>query len=83
MLKQYKLEKWTIVSENLKESGLCRVIRTGYWPIRWQESRSVSVAYNNILLLTAWEVSAGIYCRQPFPYLTDRMEVNAEKARGG
>ena len=82
VLKQYKLEKWTIVSKNLKESGLCRVIRTGYWPIRWQESRSVSVAINNILLLTEWEVSAGIYCPQPFPYLTDRREVNAEKAKG-
>ena len=43
MPEQRKLEKWTI-SAKVEKGGPYRVIRTGYWPIRLQESRSISVA---------------------------------------
>ena len=34
------------LSAKAEKGGPYRVIRTGYWPIRLQESRSVSVAIN-------------------------------------
>ena len=34
----------------VEKGGPYRVIRTGYQPIRLQESRSVSVAINNVYL---------------------------------